>query len=154
MTTLTIRLATPADLAAILQIKPGIKREAVQRRIERTRQGQAAYWLAESGGRLLGHVFLKFDGKPTANNYPDIEDLYVRPNFRGQGIGTALLKRCEATARGRGFAAIGLSVGADNDHARELYRRLGYVDVSQEPYVGGVYDGEKEWVIDMKKRFK
>lgn len=46
---------------------------------------------------------------------------------RGKGIGRALLKRTLAAAKDRGYTRIELSVRADNERAKKLYERFGFV---------------------------
>lgn len=147
----TIRLATPADRDAVFVLKPVLSEDHLAFRLARTANGQGAFFVADAGDRLLGHVFLRFEGKPSAPDAPDIEDLWVHPDWRGQGIGSALLRHCEAVARARGDDAIQLSVGIQNDRAHALYLRFGYRDTGREPYLGGIYDGDEEWVIDLRK---
>jgi ribosomal protein S18 acetylase RimI-like enzyme len=52
--------------------------------------------------------------------------LYVAPDHRRQGIGTALMHQAETWARSRGDRQIGLQVFQSNQPALELYRQLGY----------------------------
>lgn len=52
--------------------------------------------------------------------------LYVCPNYRRQGIGTALVRQAEAVARARGDRRVGLQVLSDNQPALGLYKKLGY----------------------------
>lgn len=114
-------------------------------------EGKAAYLIAKEGGEIVGNVFIKFYGTPT-EPYPNLEDLYVREDTRGRGVGTALLARSEALVRERGYSRVGLSVNPTlNPRAQALYERLGYRDVGRAPYLSGVYDGDEDWVIDMVK---
>ena len=50
----------------------------------------------------------------------------VDEEWRGHGIGTALMDAAEAWARSRGLDALELDVADPNGHARRLYERLGY----------------------------
>jgi ribosomal-protein-alanine N-acetyltransferase len=50
----------------------------------------------------------------------------VRPQFRGRGIGTALLHHVLAEARQLGARRATLEVRASNEAARRLYERLGF----------------------------
>lgn len=52
--------------------------------------------------------------------------LYVVPEHRRQGIGTALMNYAENWARKRGDRQIGLQVFQSNQTALNLYNRLGY----------------------------
>ena len=55
-----------------------------------------------------------------------INNLAMRPRFRTQGIGTALLHHVLAEARDLGAKRATLEVRAFNDPARRLYGRLGF----------------------------
>jgi ribosomal-protein-alanine N-acetyltransferase len=55
-----------------------------------------------------------------------INNVAVRPQFRGRGIGTALLHRVLAEARQLGAKRATLEVRASNEAARRLYERLGF----------------------------
>jgi len=154
-----IRRATVSDVEALVRVKrPGIGKhypvleERQIRRLARVDKGLAAYLLAERDGEVIGHVFLKFTGTGSAPGYPDIEDLYVREDCRGNGIGGLLISTCEEIAVDHGFARIGLSVNPVlNGGARRLYERLGYRDVGRPPHLDGVYAGVEDWCIEMAK---
>jgi GNAT superfamily N-acetyltransferase len=121
------------------------------RRLAEAAEGKAAYLVAREGSQIVGHVFVKFYGTPM-EPYPNLEDLYVRGDRRSRGIGTELLSRSECLVREKGYTRVGLSVNPTlNPRAKALYERLGYRDVGGEPYLGGVYDGDEDWVIDMVK---
>lgn len=77
----------------------------------------------------LGYVALEraasppvFARGPTCS----IEELYVRPAARGDGIATALLDRAHEWGRERGCERAELSVNAANEGARGLYEAVGY----------------------------
>ena len=55
-----------------------------------------------------------------------INNVAVRPQFRGVGIGSALLRHALAEARQLGARRATLEVRASNDAARRLYERLGF----------------------------
>jgi ribosomal protein S18 acetylase RimI-like enzyme len=57
-----------------------------------------------------------------------VENLFVRPDHRDEGIGSALLAAAEAALAARGCEAVTLEVLADNAAARRFYRRAGYGD--------------------------
>jgi hypothetical protein len=54
----------------------------------------------------------------------------------GRGIGTALIRAAEVTARRLGHEQLALAVGVDNPGARRLDERLGYVDWDHGTIVG------------------
>lgn len=55
-----------------------------------------------------------------------MENVYVRPEYRNRGVGTALLEAAEATLYEQGVDAIALEVMADNEAARRFYAERGY----------------------------
>ena len=72
--------------------------------------GYAVADAAAAHGRLLGHL----------------KDIAVHPGWRGEGIGTALLRRVLATLRAEGAKSVTLEVRESNEPAIELYRRFGF----------------------------
>jgi len=64
----------------------------------------------------------------------------VRPEFRGEGIGTTLMETAEEDLRQRGFQLVSLNVARNNQDARRLYERLGYQVVAPEPGIWSYID--------------
>lgn len=121
-------------------------------RIRKTMLGEAVFLVALIEKKPVGYVMLKFNGKPTAPTYPDMEDVYVVESLRGKGIGTRLINKCEIISKEKGFKQIGLAVNpTSNLRTKQLYERLGYKDVSDKQYLDGVYNGVEDWVVDMVK---
>jgi GNAT superfamily N-acetyltransferase len=86
---------------------------------------------ARDAARYVGHTKLVWqpDYPPFRRHaIPEIQDLNVLPAFRQQGIGTALIRRCEALASTRS-RTIGIGVGLHPGYnaAQRLYSRLGYL---------------------------
>lgn len=52
--------------------------------------------------------------------------IYVEPLFKGNGIGTQLIKYCEKCAIDRGYKENMLWVFQDNKESRSFYERIGY----------------------------
>lgn len=65
-----------------------------------------------------------FRARPLLN----IHDLAVLPEFRGKGVGRALLQAAEDRARRKGCCKLTLEVQEDNARARKLYQRFGFGD--------------------------
>jgi GNAT superfamily N-acetyltransferase len=55
-----------------------------------------------------------------------IEDMVVREEFRGRGVGKALLARATEWAKSRGAKRVQLVADADNAPALNFYKRLGW----------------------------
>ena len=91
---------------------------------------QALVLLALDGDQAVGLAigffgFSTFAARPLLN----IHDLAVVPARRGQGIGKALLRGAEATARARGCCKLTLEVQQNNTPARALYEAFGFRDL-------------------------
>ncbi len=54
-----------------------------------------------------------------------LDELYVKPDVRGQGMGAALLEAAFAVARARGSQWFELDTGEDDVDARRFYERHG-----------------------------
>ncbi len=73
------------------------------------------------GFALFFHNFSTFEGRPGIY----LEDLFVRPDARGSGLGTALLGRLAALAVQRDCARLEWSVLDWNTPAIDFYKALG-----------------------------
>lgn len=60
-----------------------------------------------------------------------IDSLAVLPQFRGQGIGSALLTAAERQAEAHGLGRCSLFVTQINPRAKQLYERMGYQVVAR-----------------------
>lgn len=147
-----IRNVTTADFAQIQQVKPGAEAWRFAERLAAQANGQAEFLAVEVGGELVCFVYLKYNGKLTHPDYPDLEDLYTRADQRQRGHATALLQECERRVAQRGFTKLGLAASPDpSEPGHRLYAKLGYQPDGQPTYVDGIYDGVEDWVIDMEK---
>jgi GNAT superfamily N-acetyltransferase len=79
-----------------------------------------------AGFALFFHNFSTFLGKPGIY----LEDLYVRPEFRGAGVGKALLVHLAGLAKERGCGRLEWSVLDWNEPAIGFYRGIGASPVS------------------------
>lgn len=57
-----------------------------------------------------------------------LEDLFVQPSARGQGVGTALIEWLRNAMRAEGWARLYWVTRADNEPARRLYDRFTQAD--------------------------
>ena len=73
------------------------------------------------GFALFFHNFSTFEGKPGVY----LEDLFVRPEARGSGLGKALLKQLAALAVERDCARLEWWVLDWNEPAIQFYKKLG-----------------------------
>lgn len=95
-------------------------------------QPQAGVLIAEADGEPAGWA-LFFHNYSTflARRGLYLEDLFVRPEMRGRGVGRALLARLAAIARERGCGRFEWSVLDWNESAIGFYRSLGAEPMSE-----------------------
>lgn len=55
----------------------------------------------------------------------------IKPDFRGMGIGTAMIKRVISDCADRGFKTVRLEVNRDNQRAIHMYTKLGFRKVEE-----------------------
>ncbi len=136
----TVRGATDADIPALLELVreywavegvPGFEPDRCTRalRLLFGRPNLGACWIAERDGVVLGYVLACFvfsleHGGLTA----ELDECFVRENFRGGGIGGRLLGTAETALREAGCTNIALQLGRGNDEARAFYHRHGYTE--------------------------
>lgn len=84
---------------------------------------------------------------------PEVELLLiaVHPEWRGRGIGEALIGAACADAGLRGASEIFLEVRDNNHPARALYRKTGFIDVGRRPDYYKGERGERFAAITMRR---
>ena len=86
-------------------------------------------WLLEWGQEPAGFVVLTLAYSMEYGGLRGfVDDFFVRPAFRGRGVGAAGLAALEAGARARGVRALLVETSADNTAALTVYHRAGYAD--------------------------
>lgn len=84
-------------------------------------------WLIQVDKVAVGYVVLtlgfslEFHGRDAF-----VDEIYVRPDARGRGVGRRALEFAEEACRSLGVRALHLEVGRDNTNAQAVYRRLGF----------------------------
>jgi ribosomal protein S18 acetylase RimI-like enzyme len=132
-----LRLAGPADadrvFAFLREFTAGqayTLRETVARRALGELLADPALgrvWLILAGGEAVGYAALAF-GYSLEHGGRDaiLDELFVAPHARGQGLGRAALAAVLAEAERLGLCAVHLEVERANASASRLYRSLGF----------------------------
>ncbi len=133
-----IRRCTEADLsdvAALFQAWQdedsvwGLRAEPAERL--RGRMGEF-FFVARVGGRAAGFAVGKLDDEPfciypNGETYLEVEDVFVAADFRGRGVGTALMKSLIAAAESKGIPRFHLySASKRWQHSAGFYERFGF----------------------------
>jgi GNAT superfamily N-acetyltransferase len=134
---LEIQTAQPADLAPIVQLlrtqleehdvvlTEQVLQRATQGLIEDHALGRIL--TARLSGALVGVAVISFlwtleHGGPAAW----LDEVYVEPSRRGEGIGRKLVEAAMQVARDSGCIALDLEVDAGHEAAERLYERMGF----------------------------
>jgi ribosomal protein S18 acetylase RimI-like enzyme len=88
-------------------------------------QGRA--WLFEAEDDDAGYLILTWGySLEFGGRYGLVDELYVRPGYRGEGLGTRALDAAVSACRSHGALAVRLEVDHSNPDAERLYRRVGF----------------------------
>ncbi len=120
------------------------------------------WWVAEQEGEIVGGVsahpagalaqdppdplipeerlyllkpFRQLLGQLRAEGSYYIRAVAAYPEYRGAGIGSALISHAHSEGKARGFIETSLLVFSENTRAVELYKRLGYTEVARRPVI-------------------
>ena len=97
--------------------------------------------LARDRGRMVGVAYVAtIVSAEHCGIVALLEELYVAPDHRSQGIGTALVSAVLARACETGIVAIDLEIDASHNRAASLYRRFGFRPLDR-----------ARWVKELKK---
>jgi GNAT superfamily N-acetyltransferase len=131
------QLATIADLAILLELvqafheheklpfEATIDPDVLRQILIDPSLGQV--WLILQTNEVVGYLVLtlgyslEYRGRDAF-----IDELYICPSHRGQGIGTQTLAFAETTCCNLGVHALHLEVAFANPNAQRLYHRIGY----------------------------
>lgn len=130
----SIRRLTLKDLEDIESTFPVSKLLSYREKLARqSRTGYSLYGIYEwsASRRLVGISQLRRQGPfdPIAqshSNYPEIGNLYVLEDVRGNGYGTRLIRHIERILSKENYESVGLAVQITNSVALGLYQKLGY----------------------------
>lgn len=137
-----VRRASAADAAAIGALlhrfneeyeeeTPGVEQLA-QHLEELIAEGEIVVLLAGEGPDGFSQFRFKrsyYDGRPDAH----VEELYVVPDRRGEGLGRALLEATIDACREAGANHIELTTAEDDTEARGLYESTGFTNHEGSP---------------------
>ncbi|PLK27304.1 GNAT family N-acetyltransferase [Novosphingobium sp. TH158] len=106
--------------------------------VERLRENDVTFWSAWDGDRLAGCGALKqIDAR-----HGEIKSMRAHPDYRGKGVGRAILLHLIGEARARGYDRLSLETGAPApfEPARRLYAANGFAlcgpfaDYAEDPF--------------------
>ena len=127
----TVRAAGPADAPAVAELLvefdgEGLSPEALARRMAEVEGLETAFlgeWNGEAAGLLVLRTMPTLSG---ADDWAEITEMYVRPQFRRRGIGRALVEAALDFGRKRGCREFHLLVDPSNEPGQAFYVELGF----------------------------
>jgi GNAT superfamily N-acetyltransferase len=84
-------------------------------------------WLAAGGDEGVGCVALR----PLEDDAAEVKRMFVHPDWRGRGVGRALIGALLDGARTRGYGVVRLGTLDDMAAARALYQSLGFTPIDR-----------------------
>lgn len=128
MTGYSIRRMSMADYDAVaevwndsgLPVKP--RGRDSEENVRRQMEGEGTiYLVAESEGTIVGVLLATHDSRKGWLNR-----LAVRPEWRGKGVATALVRQAEEELGAVGVRVYSVLVHEENERSRHLFSHLGY----------------------------
>jgi GNAT superfamily N-acetyltransferase len=136
-----MRLASLNDIPLLVGLMTEFYAEAGYG-LDRTRAARAfaaivaderlAYvWIINAEHRDVGHVVLTLKYAMEYGGLVGcVDDLYVKLNWRNQGLSTAALLEVRSFCEKAGLRALTVEVGHDNGPAQTAYRRIGFSETA------------------------
>ncbi|XP_032767952.1 diamine acetyltransferase 2 isoform X2 [Rattus rattus] len=99
--------------------------------------------ISEEGSLVVGYGLYYFIYSTWTGRNIYLEDIYVMPKYRGQGIGTKIIKKVAEVALRKGCSQFRLAVLNWNKKAVNLYKFLGAQDLTEsEGWLSFRFEGE------------
>ena len=109
-------------------------------------------WL---GGQLAGAISCEREARLKTRHIGHVVGMMVHPDFRGRGVGRALVDACVDRSRATGeVELLTLSVTSGNEAAARLYERAGftrYGRLERAIRIGGRYHAKELMVLDLSR---
>ena len=110
-----------------ITVGTGVRDAALRLLLGRNSAAGQLYLVKDTVGSSVGYVALCFGFSIECGGRDAfIDELYLKPNARGQGIGTAVLKEVKGIAKNAGVVTLHLEVAHNNLRAKRLYAAAGF----------------------------
>jgi L-amino acid N-acyltransferase YncA len=161
MSKVTVRAATPADIAAIAGIyAPAVLHgtasfeteppdpEEMLRRFQASTGAGFPYFVAEREGRVLGYAYANAYRTRPAYRFTVEDSVYIAADAQGSGVGRMLLQALIDACTAQGFRLMVAVIGDSAQFASiALHRRLGFTFCGTIHSVGYKFDRWLDSVI-------
>ncbi len=136
-----IRSARPADARQALRLFAEVAAEGryirnedvrwtareMRKRYRSSWTTEAATIVAVADDRVIGNLGVAREAHPVTRHVASL-GMLVAADWRSRGVGSALLAEVFRWARWAGVEKLALTVYPDNDRARRLYEKFGFVE--------------------------
>lgn len=122
--------------------------DEMRRRVEGI-SGRFPYYVAVEEGRVAGYCYAHPWKERAAYSNTLETTIYLHPDFKGRGTGTALMARLVADCRRMGFKALIACITGENEASIAFHRKLGFEQASLFRSVGYKH-GRWLDVVDME----
>jgi ribosomal protein S18 acetylase RimI-like enzyme len=136
--TISLREATASDAAVIAAFNAAMAKETEGITLDPKRlaagvravlddRSKGFYLVAESDGEVIAQTLITYEWSDWRNGaFWWIQSVYVKPEFRGQGVFTRIYEHVAGLAKERGtVCGLRLYVEHENERAQRTYERLG-----------------------------
>ncbi len=116
--------------------------------------GDRALFIIGDVGDIYGYATLNYTPKYALYkrlNIPEIQDVYIAPEYRRQGYANQLIDHCEQCAREKGAEQVGISVSVSPEFgiAQQIYIARGYnVDGNGVTYDRATVTQGQQYAVD------
>jgi diamine N-acetyltransferase len=114
-----------------IEFDPTRARRALEQMI---REDHGRAWMVQLEGKTAGYVVVLYGfSLEYGGRVLEVDELFVSAEFRGHGLGRAILGFVEAQARELGAVVLTLETEPDNENAQAFYGRHGFTKLERQP---------------------
>lgn len=88
------------------------------------------YFLCSKGNKLIGHIWFGQQDSDRTKGF--IDEVYVKPKHRGNGVATILIKEAIEWINEKNCSLVELDVKIQNKEAISLYKKIGFTEQKPE----------------------
>lgn len=127
--------AKSLDILERVKNLPGFAEVSLRETLENVDKYQGKIWFAEDEEKVIGYVIGVIWEQSKKNRLEigphklgEVIDIYLEEEYRGQGLGTKMLKMMEDYFKRKGCDSMWIGVFAPNENAHKTYKKFGFVD--------------------------